>query len=78
MSMSIKISEDNYRRLNALSGKLRNKLHKPISLNETISFLYKRRKISDLAGMWKMSDKEANEFMNSLKKGWKEWKIKSA
>lgn len=28
-------------------------------------------KLSDLAGSWKMSDKEAEEFMSELKKGWK-------
>lgn len=76
MAVSIKISEENYRKLSELSGKLRYRLHKPISLNETISFLYKK-KLSDLAGSWKMSDKEANEFMKVLKKGWKSWEIKS-
>lgn len=76
--MSIKISEENYRRLAALSGKLRESLHKPVSINDAISFLYSRRKISDLAGAWKMSDKEAEEFMTNLKEGWKKWKIKSA
>lgn len=78
MSMSIKISEENYRRLAALSGKLREMLHKPVSINDTISFLYSKRKISDLAGTWKMSDKEVEGFMSDLKEGWKRWKIKSA
>jgi len=35
-------------------------------------------KISDLAGSWKMSDEEREEFMKSLKEGWKRWEIKSA
>ena len=78
MPVSIKISEENYERLCSLSGKLREKFHKPVSINEPISFLYKKRNISDLAGAWKMSDKEAEEFMKSLKKGWKKWTIKSA
>ena len=77
MPISIKISEDNYRVLCSLSGKLREKLHKPVSINEAISFLYKRRKISDLAGVWKMSDKEASEFIADLKEGWNKWKTKS-
>ena len=76
--VSIKISEENYKILCSLSGKLREKLHKPVSINEAISFLYKKRKISDLAGTWKMSDKEATEFMAGLKEGWKKWKIISA
>ena len=78
MPMSIKISEENYRRLNTLSGKLREKFHKPVSINEAISFLYERKKISDLAGTWKMSDEEIKAFMGDLKKGWSKWKIKSA
>ena len=78
MPVSIKVSEENYRTLSALSGKLREKLHKPVSINDTISFLYRRRKISDLAGAWKMSDKEADDFMAELKAGWKKWKTRSA
>ena len=78
MPISIKISEDNYKMLCSLSGKLREKLHKPVSINEAISYLYKRKEISDLAGTWDMSDKEARGFMGDLKKGWSKWKIKSA
>ena len=79
MPISIKISEENYKSLCELSGKLREKLHKPVSINEAISFLYKKRKLSDLAGAWEdMSSGEAEEFMDDLKKGWKRWKIKSA
>lgn len=78
MPISIKISEENYKRLCTLSGRLREKLHKPVSINEAISFLYKKRRISDLAGAWKMNNKEAEEFMAGLREGWKRWKIKSA
>ena len=76
MPISIKISEENYKKLASLSGKLRYKLHRPVSINEAINFLYKKRKISNLAGSWKMSDREAGNISNSLKKGWKEWKTK--
>ena len=61
----------------SLSGKLREELHKPVSINDAISLLHKRRKISDLAGAWKMSDKETEGFMGDLKRGWKKWTIKS-
>lgn len=30
-------------------------------------------KFSDLAGTWKMSDKEVEEFMSDLKEGWKKY-----
>ena len=79
MPISIKISEENYKSLCELSGKLREKLHKPVSINDAISYLYKKRKLSDLAGSWNdMSDQEAEEFMNDLQKGWTRWKTKSA
>lgn len=77
MPISIKISEENYRILCSLSGKLREELRKPVSINEAISILYKRRNLSDLAGAWKMSDKEVGEFMGDLKRGWDRWIIKS-
>lgn len=78
MPVSIKISEDNHKNLCSLSGKLREELHRPVSIDEAISFLYKKRKISDLAGTWRMSDREAEEFIKELKRGWKKWTVKSA
>lgn len=78
MAISIKISEENYARLCSLSGELRSKLHKPISLNDAINFLYKKRRLSDIAGSWKMSDKEVESFTKELKRGWKNWGVKSA
>jgi len=37
----------------------------------------KRKKISDLAGTWKMSDEEVDEFMHGLRKGWKQYDLLS-
>ena len=78
MSISIKISEDNYKWLSSLSGELRKELHKPVSINDAISHLNVRGKISELAGSWAMTDEEANIIMKDLKKGWKNWGKKSA
>ena len=78
MSISIKISEENYRRLASLSGRLREMHGKPVSINEAIGFLYSNKKLSDLAGTWNMSDDEARLFMSDLKSGWKKWSLKSA
>lgn len=36
-----------------------------------------RKKLSDLAGRWKMSDEEAKKFLKDARKGWKKWKIPS-
>lgn len=33
--------------------------------------------LMSLAGCWKMSDKEAKEFLAFTRKGWKNWKIPS-
>lgn len=77
MAISIKISEENYRTLCGLSGRLREKLHKPVSINDAINYLYSRKKVSDLAGTWNMEDNEVEDFMADLRKGWKKWKIKS-
>ena len=71
MSVSIKISEENYRNLSALSGRLREKFHKPVSLNDAISFLYRKGKLSDLAGSWEMEDTEATKILSDLEKRWK-------
>ena len=78
MSISIKISEENYRKLNSLSGTLREKFGKPISINDAITHLSRKMNVSDLAGSWKMNDAEAKDFTNNLRRGWSKWKIKSA
>ncbi len=77
MPISIKISEENYEKLSDLSGRLRQKLKKPVSINDAISYLYKTTKLSDLAGSWKMSDMEADDFIKSIRKDWKKWATKS-
>lgn len=33
-------------------------------------------RLSELAGAWKMSNKEVDIFMKDLRKGWKKWKSK--
>ena len=35
-----------------------------------------KRKLSKLAGSWKMSDKEAEAMLKKLRKGWSNWKIR--
>lgn len=78
MAISVKISEENYRMLCSLSGRLQEKFGKPVSINEAISYLEKGGKLSDLAGSWKISEREVNEMNQSLKRGWKKWAKESA
>ena len=68
MSVSVKISRENYELLCSLSGRLRNELRRPVSINDAISFLYRKGKVSELAGAWKMSDREAEGFITGLKR----------
>ena len=71
---TVKISTENYRRINEIAGELQKQTGKPISVDRTLTYILHMPKISDLAGMWKMSDKEAEEIFSSLRKSWKTWK----
>jgi len=77
MSIAIKISQENYKELCALSGQLRVHYQRPVSLNDTLHFLLKRRTLSDLAGSWAGSEQETVEILKDLSQGWKKWQIKS-
>ena len=74
---AIKISESNYKWICEYAGDLQKELGEPVSVDRALTFLTKRSKLSDLAGSWVMSDKDVKEMMDTLKKGWKKWKIKS-
>ena len=75
---TVKISSDTYRDVCVFAGELQKELGEPVSLDKALSFLIHKRKLSDLAGCWKMNEKEASEMMTTLRKGWNTWKIKSA
>lgn len=71
---TIKISEENYQWLVGLSSEFQKELRHPVSLDKALKMLHKG-KISELAGSWKMSDKEAEAFSKKIEGGWKKWKI---
>jgi predicted CopG family antitoxin len=70
---SIKISEETYKKLVEMAGRLQAELKRSVSIEDAIKYLM-RRKISDLSGSWDVSDEEAQEIKESLRKGWKAWK----
>jgi predicted transcriptional regulator len=70
---SIKLSEETYRRLVELAGKLQIEYKKPVSIDDAIKYLLKRR-ISHLAGSWEVNEDELREIKESLRKGWETWK----
>jgi predicted CopG family antitoxin len=78
-SKSIKVSKETYAELSEIAGELQLKLKRPVSIEEAIRQLTRRRKkgtkISDLAGSWKMSDEEAQEIKTSIDEAWKKWKM---
>jgi len=69
---SVKLSEDTYKQLVDLAGKLQSERKKPVSIEDAIKHLLKRR-ISHLAGSWEMDDDEIDEFNKSLDKMWSNW-----
>jgi predicted CopG family antitoxin len=70
---SIKLSEETYRKLVELAGKLQTELKKPVSIEEAIKYLMKKR-ISDLAGSWEISEEEVMEIKESLRERWRAWR----
>ena len=72
-SKSIEISEDTYNKLLEIVNRFQKELKREISIDDAIRFILKR-KITDLAGSWNISDDEFEEIKNSLDKGWIKWK----
>ncbi|MBI3032288.1 hypothetical protein HYY69_02335 [Candidatus Woesearchaeota archaeon] len=74
---TIKISEENYTWLVSMAGKLQKETGHSVSIDSALKTLKERptsQNIMNLAGSWKMTDKEVKEMKNSLRKGWKKWK----
>lgn len=71
---TIKISEENYKWLVELSGEFQKEAGHPVSLDKALKMLHKG-KLSELAGSWKMSDKEMETIAKNIESGWKKWKI---
>jgi predicted CopG family antitoxin len=78
-SKAIKVSKETYAELSEIAGELQVKLKRPVSIEEAIKHLTKRRrkgvKISDLAGSWTMTDHEAEEMETAISQAWKKWKL---
>ena len=82
-SKTIKISEENYRWLLKMAADLQKEYETPITFDYTLNVIknnsynkMKKKKLSELAGSWKMSNAEAEKLKKSIRKSWK-WKIQS-
>jgi len=75
---TVKVSDQTYKKLNELAGELRAQLGRPVSVDEALDFALKqkrKRKPSDYAGTWSMSDEEEKRiFGDDLQRMWKRWK----
>ncbi len=79
---TIKISGKNYRWLLKIASDLQKESGRIATFDNAIrslkkSRMKKKKDIMDLAGRWKMSDKETDEFLKDVKRGWENWKIES-
>ena len=77
---TIKVSKETYAELSEIAGELQMKLKRPVSIDEAIKHLTKRRKkgakISDFAGLWKdMTDEEAEKMEEATEESWKKWRV---
>jgi hypothetical protein len=76
---AIKVSKETYAKLSEIAGELQIKLRRPVSIEEAMKDLIKRRekgrKISDLAGSWNVTDAEFKEIKASIDESWKKWKL---
>jgi hypothetical protein len=76
---TIKVSKETYAELSQIAGELQVKLKWPVSLEDAIKHLTKKRKkgtkISDLAGLLKdMTDEEASQMEAAIDESWKRWR----
>ena len=73
---TIKISEENYKGLLAIASDIQKEASRPISFDDTITLLRGKenaKKMTDMAGMWKMTEEEAVKLKKYVRK-----KLKSA
>ena len=73
---TVKVSEQTYKRLNELAGRLRSRLGRPVSVDEVLDLALREKKPrpADFAGTWLMTDEEEKEIERGLKRSWRRWK----
>ena len=74
MLKSVKIMEKNYKWLVKIAGELQRQRGRPVSIDDAISWLQNKGNITELAGSWKMSDKEYAELIQKIKSEWRKWR----
>ena len=75
---TIKISPKVYGELNIFKELLSTRLKRHVSIDDALEDLLSRadrKKPSDFAGAWVMSDEEEKEIKESLMELWRTWKV---
>ena len=75
---TIKISPNVYGELNIFKELLSTRLKRHVSIDDALEDLLSRadrKKPSDFAGAWVMSDEEEKEIKESLRELWRTWKV---
>ena len=74
---TVKVSRETYEKLNERAGKLRARLHRPVSIDEVMESAMrdKGQRPSDFAGTLLVSDEEAGEIEESLGWFWSNWQF---
>mgnify|MGYP001626294695 FL=1 len=78
MYKTVRVREETYRKLNELAASLREKLGRPVSLDEVIRRLITDRGIERLAGSWEMDSKEEMEIRKAIEELRSRWKPRTA
>ncbi len=68
----IKVSKENYEWLLSVAAKIQHREKKAATFDDALNSI-RRQKISDLAGSWKMSEKEADKLIKDIRSGWSSW-----
>jgi len=78
MYKTVRVREDTYRRLNELAARLRERLGRPVSMDEVIRKLLLSKKPSELAGAWEMSEEEEKAIRDALREMRSKWRPRTA
>lgn len=75
VSKTIKISEENYRRLLNIASEMQKQRAERVSFDDALQIMgttkirkTKAKKLSDLAGRWSMNNGESNNFIKEIYK----------
>ncbi len=78
MYKTVRVREDTYRRLNELAARLRERLGRPVSMDEVIRRLLLSKRPSELAGAWKMSEEEEEAVREAIGRLRSRWRPRTA